>query len=158
LMVISSHVMTGKHVWLSMFRNAVSLAIRLHWKLTMENSGARTVPTILTNAQLPTAAEQPAHPRMRSTCPIIPCYGNQTAPPQPTVIGLRNQDLQAIRRTVIKSIALLNMPMDLLLLQVSMVESRVMGEMERLLSILNVGSPVASLTPSTPNQFRPLRE
>jgi hypothetical protein len=60
---------------------------------------------------------------------------------------------------VIKSIALLNMPMDLSLLQVSMVESRVMEEMERLLSILNVGSPVASLTPSNPtNQFRPLRE
>jgi hypothetical protein len=60
---------------------------------------------------------------------------------------------------VIKNIALLNMPMDLSLLQVSMVESRVMEEMERLLSILNVGSPVASLTPSNPtNQFRPLRE
>jgi hypothetical protein len=58
-------------------------------------------------------------------CPIIPCCGNRKVHPLPQDIGLRNQDQQARKPLVISHNAQLNLLMDLLLCQLSMVESHV---------------------------------
>jgi hypothetical protein len=97
-MVMISHVMTQKLVLLSILRNAVSLAIPLHWKRTRESNGASPLTGIKRNAHFLTSAAKPAQARIRFTFPIILCYGYHTQSlPQSTAIGLRNRDLQAAR-------------------------------------------------------------